>query len=173
MLIRKMNENDVDQIARLWSMLFIDQTSRNEYINNKDVKYSSNDSLRNRYLDCYKNPNCEILVADLYGKVKGFIEVWLYKKDFYFDVDDYAYILHFFIEKDFKSELSYINISLKLVRAAKEWAQQHNCKHLGCDVYGFNTNVQRWVEKLGFNPYKIRYMKKLENNQQENNEKTT
>jgi hypothetical protein len=153
-IIRKMDIQDCHKISLLWEKLCIDQITRNHHADNGDIS-----TLPNKRFDTYLDSNIsQIFVAEFESQVVGFIDVWLQPKDFYFEIADYAYILHFYIEKSIPN---YINVSLKLFRAAKNWAKEKNAPYLCTDVYYFNEPVQKWMQTCGLTPYKTRYVRKL------------
>ena len=159
--VRKVNKEDINKVTDLWHKLAIDQLSQNQYNkHNKDIFKSTNQQAY--FENCLKDSNCEIFVAEYDKILIGFAEIWLYKKDFIFDVEDSAYIMHFFVDKTLKLNINPLSTPLRLFKACENWAIENNLKYLCSDVYGFNTHVQRLLEIAGAKPYKIRYAKRLD-----------
>lgn len=158
--VRKMEKEDIDTVSALWTKLAIDQMKQDEYYM-KDVGDLSNFNCYDYYRDCMNNENCCIYVIALNEEIVGFSEVWLYSKDFYFNICDYAYILHFFVEEKVrKTRFAYI-VATDLFEATQNWALCHNCSYIGADVFAFNGQVQKLLEYEHLSQYRIRYMKKL------------
>jgi len=156
--VRRMELADAPIVSDLWNKLTKDQLKRDKYY----IEY--NDCIQecdmsDYFRDCLKKDNCCILVILVDGRIVGFSETWLNKADFYFNITDYAYILHFYIEEDVRSHI----VASRLFKETEKWALEHNSKFLGADVFAFNSKVQKLLEYENLSKYKIRYMKELKN----------
>ena len=120
--IRRAKEKDIEAIALLWKELSIDQLSKDQYYEGSMEFNVGMEQFKN----ALANDNCCIFVAEVKGDIVGFIEVWLYDKDFHFFVDDYAYILHFFVDAEYRRNKSIIAVVYRLFKAAEKWAQQRD-----------------------------------------------
>lgn len=151
--IRQATIKDLDAISNLWNKLAIDQMSRDEYFTGElDLENS-----KNQFLDSLTNDKCIIYIAYDNNTALGFIEVWLQSKDFYFFEDDYAYILHMYVEPSYKS----YKLSVSLMNLAEEWAFSKGMKYLAADVFEFNSDVLKIFSFLGGKPYRTRAIKRL------------
>jgi len=99
-VVRRAETADLDMIKSLWIGLAEDQLQKDEYFNGTK-EYLSGVSQFDFIL---KNERCAIFVLECRGIVSGFIEIWVHEKDFYFSIDSYAYVLHFFIEKSLRDD---------------------------------------------------------------------
>lgn len=151
--IRQANLHDLNSITKLWEKLSFDQMSKDEYYEGS-LDFSGNSM---QIEDALLNPNCCIFVACNSNTIIGFMEVWTYNKDFYFFIDDYAYILHAFVEP---SERSYQLIT-SLYKKAEEWAFSKGKQYLAADVFQHNKKVMNLLTYLGLKPYRTRLVKKL------------
>ncbi|ADD01713.1 GCN5-related N-acetyltransferase [Thermoanaerobacter italicus Ab9] len=156
-LIRVANINDLDSIVKLWEKLSIDQMSKDPYYKG-DLVFSGGYS---QFKQALNSDNCCIFVAEVNNIVIGFIEVWLYQKDFYFFIDDYAYILHFFIDPDARRSENILSIIYNLFEAALNWAIEKGSQYIIADAFAHNIRIMKLLEKVGFESYRIRYVKEL------------
>ena len=113
--IRLMKKSETDAIASLWNKLSYNQMSRDIYYK-KNLQFLLNINMNEYYSTCFFNPNCFIFVAEYEGKLIGFVEMWLYKKDFFFNYEDYAYILNGFVDK-VKLNVNPLSVPFKLFYA--------------------------------------------------------
>ncbi|WP_207644713.1 GNAT family N-acetyltransferase [Caloranaerobacter ferrireducens] len=151
--IRKASIEDVDSIVDLWKKLSVDQLSKDPYYKGK-IDFGDE---KTTFLNAIKNPKCCIFVAESENKVIGFIEIWLKEKDFYFFIDDYAYILHCFVEEEFRN----YKLTRRLFLAAENWAKENDAKYLQADVFQHNSRVIEGLRYLGLLSYRTRLVKPI------------
>lgn len=155
--IRKATLSDLNKVVELWQKLFVDQMARDPYFKGSLVAKGG----EKQFTDALTDQNCCIFLAEVDGSIVGFIEVWLYNRDFYFFVDDYAYILHFFIDEGVRHDRRIISINDRLFKAAEEWAIQKGRKYISADVFGFNQRVITLLEFVGLKIYRSRLVMEI------------
>jgi GNAT superfamily N-acetyltransferase len=160
-LIREAQLKDLNRLVELLQKLFENQLSKDDYYQG-DFKFLNGEALMTEAINSEK---CGLFVAEKDGGVVGFVEVWLHEKDFYFFIDDYAYILNFFIDDPYRSG-KYNYIGLSLLRAAEEWGTKQGKKFLAADVFEHNQKIMKHLEYKGFKKYRTRLVKVLGNRQQ-------
>lgn len=152
-VIRQATLEDLDSVSMLWEKLALDQLSKDNYYKG-DLHI---DDSKSQFKDSLSNPNCCILIACKENIIVGFIEIWLYNKDFYFFIDDYAYILHAFIEPSVRN----YKLASKLFKEAEKWAISKGQKYLAADVFQHNSKVMDFLTYFGVKPYRTRLVKEL------------
>ena len=145
-LIRVANINDLDSIVKLWEKLSIDQMSKDPYYKG-DLVFSGGYS---QFKQALNSDNCCIFVAEVNNIVIGFIEVWLYQKDFYF-----------FIDPDARRSKNILSIIYNLFEAALNWALEKGSRYIIADAFAHNIRIMKLLERVGFESYRIRYVKEL------------
>lgn len=160
--IRLMKECETDIVMNLWNKLCYDQTKRDNYYN-KDPNLLINLNAAKKYFsNCFKNDNCFIFVAEYERQLVGFAEMWLYKKDFFFSYEDYAYVLHGIVNKEVKiKNANPLYIPFKLFQSCEKKAIELGYKYIGGDVFEFNTQMKTLLKLYNVQPYRTRYMKRL------------
>lgn len=157
-LIRKAELTDLEAIVDLWRKLSKDQLGKDKYYKGQRLEFTGGNK---QFTDSLSNPNCCIFVAVSESIVIGFIEVWLYDADFHFFADDYAYILHYYIEPQArKNELIYKLMS-NLYQAAEDWAKDRGSKYLVADVFEHNEKVVHMLQREKFSIYRYRLAKEI------------
>lgn len=153
--IRTASVDDIDSIIGLWQKLAYDQLTKDEYFT-EDIDFSGG---REQVLNSLTNKSCCIFIAYNQTSVIGFIEVWLQNKDFHFFEDNYAYILHIFVDPLYRS----YQITKGLYNKAEEWAISQKSKYLVADVFEFNQKTLKILSFFNLKPYRTRCVKKLSN----------
>lgn len=163
--VRQMNKKEIKTVSNLWNKLAYNQTSRDKYYksNSKDLLCINNEAY---FKNCYCDSNCFIFVADYKNRIIGFSELWLCKKDFFFNIEDYAYILHLFVDTgvkiDKQKDFNPLYVPYALCKACESKALEKGYKYMCGDVFDFNNEMKTILKFLKFEPYRIRYVKKLE-----------
>lgn len=157
-----MVEKDIPKVSELWNKLAYNQLSRDEYYDSA-VNILTVDNT-DYFKDCFKNPDRSIFVAKYNSEIIGFSEMWFYNKDFYFNVEDYAYGLHIFVDKDIETDINPLLIPYELLSACEKKAIQSGYRYIGCDVFEYNSQMQALLKFLKYKPYRTRYMKRLDEN---------
>ncbi|MEO3947849.1 GNAT family N-acetyltransferase [Gorillibacterium sp. CAU 1737] len=151
--IRTAVPDDLPLVAELWRKLSIDQLSKDPYYRGS-FEFSSGEE---QFYEALRNTDCRIFMAEENGAVIGFIEIWLYPGDFYFFADDYAYILHLYVEETERS----FKTAFRLYKAAEEWAMEKGRRYLAADVFSHNQKVVKLLEHVGLSIYRTRLVKPL------------
>lgn len=151
--IRKAVMEDLNVVVSLWRKLSVDQMSKDPYYQGS-MEFQGGEE---QFGDALSNPDCCIFLAEEDGNVIGFIEVWLYPSDFYFFADDYAYILHLYVEESARS----FKTAFRLYRTAEEWAIEQGRIYLAADVFSHNQKVVRLLEHAGLGIYRTRMVKSI------------
>ncbi|MCX7749831.1 MAG: GNAT family N-acetyltransferase [Clostridia bacterium] len=152
--LRQATIEDLDQVIELWKKLSLEHLK-------KDCYYKGSLELDGQGIGQFENaltnPDCGIFVAESEGIIFGFSEVWKHRSDMQFFADDYAYILHMYVDEDKRAG----TVSIQLVNAAENWAAAQGLKYITADVFSHNPNVMALLEKGGFDFYKVKYAKSL------------
>lgn len=156
-LIREASIDDLNSVVGLWQKLSIDQMSKDIYYKGELVFEEGH----SQFQDALTNSNCCIFVAEVDNIIVGFIEVWLYQKDFHFFIDDYAYIIHFFVDTEARKSKRILGIVYKLFEVAQNWSIQRGKKFLVADVFSHNPKVMKLLERVGLKSYRTRYVKEI------------
>ena len=92
--------------------------------------------------------------------------MWLYKKDFFFSYEDYAYVLHGIVNKEVKiKNVNPLYIPFKLFQSCENKAIELGYKYIGGDVFNFNIQMKSLLKLYHVFPYRTRYMKRLINDE--------
>ncbi len=159
-IIREAVLDDLDAIIKLWYELMKDQMGKDPYYEGP-LEFTGG---QQQFTNALQNPNCGIFVAEADNKIVGFIEIWLKNKDFYFFVDDYAYILHFMITEEIRRDRRIYAVNHQLYKAAEAWAESKGSKYLAADVFAHNEVVQKLLmNRANMDLYRMRLVKKLDN----------
>ena len=160
LLIRTYKSKDITDLSRLLYRLIINQSSRDSY-NNSKPKDLSKTEIEKYFENCLNNPDCFVFVAEYQYRLIGFAEMWMRKKDFFFGIEDYAYILSGFVDKGIKLNINPLSVPLKLFQACEDKAIELGYKYIGGDVFEFNTQMKTLLKLYNVQPYRTRYMKRL------------
>lgn len=160
--VRQMKENETVTVATLWNKLSYNQLSRDIFYE-KDHKLLLKANNISYFENCFANPNCFIFVAEYNSEIIGFSELWFYKKDFFFNIEDYAYVLHLFVDTEVKTNINPLSIPCKLCQVCEEKALEFGYKYIGGDVFEFNKEMQIFLKARKYEPYRARYIKCLKN----------
>lgn len=155
-LAREAVYDDIEVIGELWKKLGEDQLGKDEYYMKENGEVQEFDS-GDYFEKCLQNERCKIFVVEEDKKVFGFVEIWIYDRDFYFNISEYAYILHYFIDSELRNYVAVI----KLFDIAQKWAIDKGMKYLCADVFYHNERVKRLLEHEKFSTYKTRLVKSL------------
>jgi len=160
--IREAAAEDLDVVVELWKKLSVDQMSKDPYYHGS-MEFQGG---REQFAESLSSHDCRIFLAEEDGCVIGFIEVWLYPSDFYFFVDDYAYILHLYVEESARS----YKTAYRLYRTAEEWAAGQGRAYLAADVFSHNQKVIKLLEHAGLGVYRTRMVKSIKHRDGETHE---
>lgn len=155
--IRPATLDDLDSVVDLWKQLSKDQLGKDEYYRGSMEFEGGNEQFTKSLTD----DNCQIHLLETDDKVTGFVETWLYPSDFHFYVDDYAYILHYYIEPDARKGLENARMVRGLFKAAESWAKEQGRDYIVADVFYHNERVQKLLQFVGLEVYRTRLAKKI------------
>lgn len=156
---RKADAGDLAAVTELWKKLSVDQLEKDRYYADDpaDIPVPV-ESFRN----ALESPDCAIFLAEKDGEAAGFIEVWLHTKDFAFFIDDYAYILHFFVETADRRSRDIYDICNTLYSLCECWAKERGQSSIQADCYYHNARVKNiLMQRCDFEEYKTRLIKPL------------
>lgn len=169
--VRPMEYNDIKTVSDLWNKLSYNQLSRDEYYNKNPDNLLKVDNT-GYFKNSFENPNCSIFIAEYEHNIVGFSEMWFYEKDFFFNIEDYAYVLHLFVDTAIKVGINPLLIPFELCKACEEKALDCGYRYIGGDVFEFNNQMKTFLQFLEYQPYRTRYMKKLYRNIEQGDKKT-
>ena len=133
MKIRTATVEDIDQIALLFAEQFDIQANLQPYFMQRGTQNPQ------FIADTITNEDSQIFVAEEAGKVVGFISLFEKKSpDFNFMVQHkYAYLMDIIVTKGQQGK----GIAVKLMDAAKGWAQDRNLDYIELSVFANNSAV--------------------------------
>jgi RimJ/RimL family protein N-acetyltransferase len=143
--IREAGLRDLEAINALWRQLSYDQLSKDEYYTGNFDFEGNEAQIRNSL----ESTECAIFVAEIERRIVGYAEVWLYNKDFHFFIDDYAYVLHFFVEPAARPQRGIWSLVYRLYQACERWAITQGRKYLIADAFTHNQRIMRIMERFG------------------------
>ena len=155
-----MRKGDIPAVANLFNKLVYNQLSRDKYYEEETdhLLYIESTSY---FKETFNNANKSIFVAKYNSKVIAFLEILFCEKDFYFNIENYVYCIHLFVDKDIKTNINPLLIISELYRACEGEALNKGYRYIGGDIFEFNIQMQSVIKFLGFKPYKTRYIKKI------------
>ena len=139
-----MEKKDIVLISELWCKLASDQLGRDKYYEH-DQEILTHDNIL-YFENSFNDPNCFIFVAKYRNKIIGFSEMWFRKKDFFFNIEDYAYILHLFVDTSVKTDVNPLLIPYGLCDACEKKAVEYGYRYIGGDVFEFNNQMKSFLE---------------------------
>lgn len=151
--VRIANEEDADKIYDLWIKLSEDHMSKDPFrVNIERMQYN------NFYVEVIKNEACKVYVAVSNDIIVGFMELYLLDKDSEFPIDRYGYILHTYVEEEYRKSKAFI----KMYNAVIKYLRKCNISYLQVDVYKHNTKFYNSIKFFGGIEYKTRFIKTLD-----------
>lgn len=160
-IVRKAELEDITYIASMWIKLSEDQLQKDKLYMG-EIPNDITESI-DHYRSLIKNKNCGIFVLENDGSIYGYIEVWKSAKDFHFFIDDHAYILHYYIEEQFRNSPKSTFFFHQLYNCAEKWASDHDLRYIVADVFEHNYKVAKLLGYLcKMELYRHRLVKQLE-----------
>lgn len=160
--IRKMKNEDISFVSKLWNQLAFNQMSRDAYFNG-DPQLLLNLNQEDYLSKCHCDPKCCIFIVEYENQIIGFAELWFREKDFLFNIENYIYITRFFIDKNIEIKINPLYIPIKLFKACEKKTMEFGCNYVCADVFKFNKEMQILLKLCHVFPDKIRYVKRLKN----------
>lgn len=158
--IHSMKKNEIDAVSDLFNKLAYNQMNRDVYYpyNPEFLLYAD---MTDYFRNCFNNRYCYVFVSEYRNKIIGFMELWLRKKDFFFSYEDYAYILHGFVDREVPININPLFIPVKLFQMCENKSRELEYKYLGGDIFAFNDQMKALMKLYKVQPYRTRYMKKI------------
>ena len=113
------------------------------------------DELRNYLFTIWKNPNQQIVVAEIEGKVCGFAILnhidrpenpFMFERDF-LDIDEFG------VDENSRRQRA----ASEMIRFIRDWAKEQGFRRLELNMWTFNRSALAFYEAAGFSTYR-RYM---------------
>lgn len=156
--IREATRDDIKSITELWIKLSQDQLSKDKYYKGSLAFEGGEGQFENALSD----PKCCIYVAEIDNSIISFVEVWLKEKDFYFFADDYAYILHFFVDTSARKTRDIYSIIYRMYKACEEWSISKGSTYIIADAFSHNERMMAFMQKFGLENYRSRFVKPIQ-----------
>jgi hypothetical protein len=156
--IREATKDDLKSITDLWIKLSYDQLSKDEYYKESLTFDASGE----QFINALEDPRCCIYVAEMDNSIVSFVEVWLKERDFYFFADDYAYILHFFVETSARKTRDIYSIIYRMYKVCENWALSRGSKYIVADAFSHNQRMMAFMQKFGLKNYRSRFVKPIQ-----------
>lgn len=155
---RKASIDDIEIVEKLWEELAKDQMSKDKYFKGDPDQIKASPE---QFEIALQTDRCAIFLAEKAGEPVGFIEVWMYDADMQFAHEDYAYILHFFVESDHRM-LEIYDICNNLYNRCEIWAKENGKTTIQGDVYYHNDKVKNiLINRCDLEVYQTRLVKRL------------
>ena len=152
MNIRKVNINDYDDVANLYTQLFdaekgFDDNIVNTYIIDEKVEKIIKKRIKSRK---------EIfLVAEIDNKIVGLIDGFIIESICY--KEKVAYLDHLCVDEKYRNN----DIGSKLIDEFSKKAEKKGAKYIKLNAFEENIPAVSLYRKHGFEKYSIYYMKKI------------
>jgi hypothetical protein len=160
--IRQADLDDLTAVNDLWRKLSCDQLSKDRYYRG-DFNFEGNEG---EIRTALTSPDCAVFVAEAGGTVMGYSEVWLYNKDFHFFIDDYAYVMHFYVDVAARKQSGIWGLVHGLYQACEDWAAARGRQYIIADAFYHNERIMRIMERFGMRLYRSRFVKPLSRDDQ-------
>jgi GNAT superfamily N-acetyltransferase len=148
-IIREAKAEDSNMLYNLWVNLSFDHYK-------KQGKNLKNINAINEYDRLINEKNRLIFVAEADESIVGFIEA-VVEGSTEFEGGKYIYILHCFIEKDYRNT----KIIFDFLNRIEYKAVEFGLNTIFTDIYVKNKRFYNNIIKLDFVPYKTRFIKKI------------
>lgn len=148
-VIREARDKDSQMIYKLWLSLSYDHYKKQ----GKKVDYINAVNDYHKYI---ADENHIIYIAESEENIVGFIEA-LIEDSTDIEGGKYIYILHCFIEKDFRNT----KIVFDFLEKIEDMGLKLGINTIFTDIYIENTRFYNNIIKLDFYPYKTRFIKKI------------
>ncbi|EJO5347409.1 GNAT family N-acetyltransferase [Clostridium botulinum] len=156
-VVREATLGDLDKITKLWRELSIDQLGKDNYYEGSLEFDCGNHQIKESII----NDNCGMFVVEYNKEIHGFVEVWINRKDFSFEHNDYAYILHYYIDKKGRNVRNIYSIIYHLYRAAEDWGISKEKPYIISDAFEHNQRIIKILSRVGVSKYKTRMVRKI------------
>lgn len=141
--IRRANKSDCEDIFKLWVKL---GKHHFEYMSEK----IENNTLDNIYASLIGQDNCLIYVAVINEFIIGFAETYIKRNDLQFYGKSSIYILHMFIEEDYRDTYA----AYSLFYTIEKDARINNIDFIYADVFNNNKLLYEKMNNIGFQELK-------------------
>lgn len=111
------------------------------------------------YLQSFlKNPDSMMKLAEADGKVVGYLIATRGREPQYYKYSKVAHLNDVFVEDAFRNR----GVAHQLLVALEEWAKKAGLQAIEVDVFPEHTQEIRSLQGLGFNEYRIKFLRPLE-----------
>lgn len=148
-IIREAKAEDSNLLYNLWVNLSFDHYKK-QNINLKNI------NAINEYDRLINEKNRIIFVAEADESIVGFVEA-IVEENTEIEGGKYIYILHCFIEKDYRNT----KIIFDFLNRIEYKAVEFGLNTISTDIYVKNSRFYNNIIKLDFVPYKTRFIKKI------------
>ncbi|NFV42803.1 GNAT family N-acetyltransferase [Clostridium botulinum] len=156
-IVREAKLSDLDNILELWRELSVDQLGKDNYYKGS-LEFNCGDG---QIKESIINDNCGMFVVEYNEEIHGFVEVWINRKDFSFEHNDYAYILHYYINEKGRNVRNIFTIMYHLYKIAHEWAISNGKPYIISDAFEHNERIVKFLKRVGVSKYKTRMVRKI------------
>lgn len=134
MLIRRVEERDMDQLIDLCALHAVYEKSEYDRLNKKD-------RLHNQLFTMKDSLQC--IVAESQGKLLGYVT--FIKQYSTWDADHYVYLDCIYLKEESRGQ----GIGSKLMQLVKAYAEQQNCFQVQWQTPDFNHKAIKFYHNLG------------------------
>lgn len=156
-IIREAKLSDLDNILELWRELSVDQLGKDSYYKG-NLEFNCG---TNQIKESILNDNCGMFVVESGEDIHGFVEVWINRKDFAFENDDYAYILHYYVREKSRAVGNIFSIIYRLYKSAEEWSIGKGKDYVVSDAFEHNKKIVKLLKRVGVSKYKTRMVREI------------
>lgn len=154
-IIRKAKEIDAEDLAKLF-LQFWDSHNKLDPLLEFEKKVTLKNQIDFAKKDIRKR-STHIFVADLNGKVIGFVEVLIKKNESCFKIKEYGYLNSATTDKNYRGQ----GIARALTDVALKFLEDKGIKYVKTNVYNSNDVAMKTWNKLGFKPQSTFLIKRL------------
>ena len=152
MNIRKVNINDYDDVANLYTQLF---DAERGFDDNIVDTYSIDEKVEKIIKKRIKSRKEIFLVAEIDNKIVGLIDGYIIESICY--KEKVAYLDHICVDKNHRNN----DIGSKLIEEFSKKVEKKGAKYIKLNAFEENIPAVSLYRKHGFEKYSIYYMKKI------------
>lgn len=152
MNIRKVNINDYDDVANLYTQLF---DAEKGFDDNIVDTYSIDEKVEKIIKKRIKSRKEIFLVAEIDNKIVGLIDGYIIESICY--KEKVAYLDHICVDKNHRNN----DIGSKLIEEFSKKVEKKGAKYIKLNAFEENIPAVSLYRKHGFEKYSIYYMKKI------------
>jgi ribosomal protein S18 acetylase RimI-like enzyme len=153
--IRKAKESDAEDLARLYFQFWVPHKNVDPLLE-FEKKMTLKNQIEFAKKDIRKRSN-HIFVADLNGKVIGFIEFFIKKNEDCFKIKKYGYLNSATTDKAHRGK----GVAKALNNTALKFFKDKRIKYVRTNVYNSNDIAMKTWTKIGFEPQSTFLIKRI------------